>query len=99
MSDTRESPYFAVAELMQMRGYDYITFDPYCPEFNDKPNIVQTLENADGVFIITGHDEIIQYLNGYINNFQNINFILDGRNVLDVTSLPDNIVYEGMGTR
>lgn len=89
VSDDRESPFYAVAEILQKRGADVHFHDPHVPVLPSKrdfPDYEHTksvdlteknLKDSDIVIIITNHDDVDYDLVG-----QHSQIIIDTRNVM-----------------
>ncbi len=89
VSDDRESPFYAVADLLKKRGAEIAYHDPHVdqlppkrdfPEYKDMKSVELTAENLksyDLIMIITNHDDIDYKLVG-----QSSNIIIDTRNVM-----------------
>lgn len=89
VSDVRESPFFAVAELLKKRGVNIAYHDPHVDqlmhmrhfpgygEMKSVPLTAETLGSYDMVMVITNHDDVDYDLVG-----QHAKLIIDTRNVM-----------------
>lgn len=89
VSDVRESPFFAVAELLKKRGVNIAYHDPHVDqlmhmrhfpgygEMKSVPLNAETLGSYDMVMVITNHDDVDYDLVG-----QHAKLIIDTRNVM-----------------
>ena len=100
VSDVRESPFFAVAELLKKRGANIAYHDPHVdqlmhmrhfPGYEDMKSVALTPENIaeyDMVMVITDHHDVDYDLVG-----ENAKLIIDTRNVYqDRDAFTDKVV-------
>ena len=60
-------------------------------------NLEDLIKTANILIIVTDHDYFIEYLSNL--NFQetSIKLLFDGRNCIDPSVLPNNVIYKGIG--
>ncbi|HIE53141.1 MAG TPA: nucleotide sugar dehydrogenase [Armatimonadetes bacterium] len=82
IDDTRESPFYKVAELLRQAGAEILYHDPYVSEvkvgeehYTSVPLTPETLSEVDGVVLVTDHDA---YDHAFI--VEHAPWILDTRN-------------------
>lgn len=93
VGDLRESPALEIQKALQEWEADLMFFDPYLKNHSN----IDKLEDAKdcvALVIATGHQEI---LNTDLNLFPSLKLIIDGRNVIDMKTLPEHIAYYGIG--
>src|SRR5699024_9205583 len=93
ISDARESPIFPILDLLQQKGANWKTVDPYVNEFRYQNTIIcpekdvtdEMLDNADLVLIATNHS-----VYDYKFILEKSKVVFDTRNSYDRLTNADN---------
>ncbi|MBN7762748.1 nucleotide sugar dehydrogenase [Nitratireductor aquibiodomus] len=101
VSDIRESPAFAIMEMLEERGTIFDYHDPYVPiiphtreheQFYGKRSVflsAEKLNSYDGVILVTDHDQV-----DYRLVAENAKLVIDTRNVFDRLSIASDRVVK-----
>ncbi|MFW6025202.1 MAG: nucleotide sugar dehydrogenase [Candidatus Woesearchaeota archaeon] len=93
VKDDRESPYYDVKKELDNLEYDYNVYDPFFPEFSDYESLDEISNESNIILIVTAHSEFRD-----MEVPDNIEFVLDGRNILNSDYLEGKgIKYIGIG--
>lgn len=105
-ADDRESPAVEVRHLLEKQGYQVIVFDPFFPRSgvaepgssSSVSSLTEALKQADVVMLATNHSEFIQNLTAETLKKNEIKFVVDGKNALDMEAIvKGGIPYYGVG--
>ena len=94
VGDLRESPALIIKQELEKWGADIICYDPHLPQSSDIESLQQGLASVDAMIIATNHQEIVDYKFSGTNNLK---IIVDGRNCLRDTQIPEHVKYYGIG--
>ncbi len=97
IDDLRESPYFEVKKIADDIFKKVDVFDPYFKDLSTSSNLEDLIKTADIIILVTDHDHFIDYLRSLDYQETSIKILFDGRNCIDPSLLPDNIIYRGIG--
>jgi len=99
VDDSRESPFYAIRDLLVSKGANVNIYDSWVTTENTHSSLADALKNVSGVLIVTDHDDMIaEFLQLDLLSLE-LKVVVDGRNVIDKKSLPDSILYRGIGRR
>ena len=100
VDDNRESPFYEIKNILVNKARDIAIYDTWVSIENTSNSLKTTLEGCEAIVIVTDHSDMIQELTElYSNDSLDVKIIIDGRNCIDKTSLPSNIIYYGIGRR
>jgi UDPglucose 6-dehydrogenase len=103
--DLRDSPAIPILKLLRKSGADVRVYDPVVTSFEEptlgKVSLLRTPEEAldgvDGALIVTAWPQFSEWDWGSLSSRMKRPIIVDARNVLRHTRLPDHIVYRPIG--
>ncbi len=98
VADPRESPVYAVRDLLEDKGVSVLTYDNCYEAENTVFDLYSGLEQSDAVILITDHSELVSQLRK--TNFKKfeLKVFIDGRNCLSADLFKDcEIIYQGIG--
>lgn len=99
VGDGRESPAFAIKNLLEAAGATLSTYDPYILEDSTKSSLNEALDGAEAILLATGHDEF-KSLGAETFKNHGVKVVIDGRNVFKnkKDDFDDQgIIYKGIG--
>lgn len=97
-ADDRESPAVEIQHLLEKEKFATVIFDPYFPDKSDVKNLDEALEKANVVMLATNHSEFTQKLTSETLKANEIKFVVDGKNSLDMEAIAAaGIPYYGVG--
>jgi UDP-N-acetyl-D-glucosamine dehydrogenase len=97
IDDIRESPSFEVIKLLQDKGANVRSFDPYVPERSSAKTLEMALRGAQAVVVATAHREFASLTPQDLSAYA-IRIVIDGRNCLPKNEFKAaGIVYRGIG--
>ena len=100
VGDDRESPAYAVKQLLEEAGADLVVFDPHLPKKSTVASLEKALKHASAIVITTDHREFKSHLRGKTLHEHRVKVVIDGRNALKGFK-PElaaaNIIYKGIG--
>jgi UDP-N-acetyl-D-glucosamine dehydrogenase len=99
VDDLRESPFFDVRKELENKKCNIGVFDTWITDENTHDSLESILDWAEGIIIVTDHDNMIQDIENENLDAYNIKVIVDGRNTLNSEKIPSNISYRGIGRR
>lgn len=100
VDDPRESPFYAVKQILEAKGACLKIFDSWIDSENTVSSLDDALDDVKAILLITDHDDIVKQLKKMDFVKLGIEVIVDGRNCLDSESLTaQNILYRGIGRR
>jgi UDP-N-acetyl-D-mannosaminuronate dehydrogenase len=100
VDDPRESPFYAIRDLLQAKGARLYVYDSWYENENTVETLESALSESKAVLIVTEHSDIVDQLKSY--NFDNsaIEVIVDGRNCLGAEVIDKwRVLYRGIGRR
>lgn len=108
IADTRLSPTYELIEKLNKICSKIYVFDPFILWEDEEvkkrggiqcKNLKETLENAEILIITTEHSQFNKLNIGELYDFSNkrLKIIIDGRNILDKSTLPSKILYVPLG--
>jgi nucleotide sugar dehydrogenase len=109
IADTRLSPSYELIEKLNKLNSKVYVFDPFISWEDEEvkkrggiqcKNLKEALENAEILIVATEHDQFKKINISELYDFSNkkLKIIIDGRNILDKSTLPSKILYVGIGT-
>jgi len=99
VDDPRESPFYEIRDLLVSKGANVTVYDSWISTENTHSSLADALENVSGIIIVTDHSDIIEEFNQINWLSLGLKVIVDGRNALDHQSIPNFILYRGIGRR
>ncbi len=98
VDDPRESPFYAVREILQSKGADITVYDSWVVSENTVPSLDEAISGAKAVIVITDHAEFIEFFGRYDFTEGSVEVLVDGRNCLNTTRIEESgISYRGIG--
>ncbi|MEM3063628.1 MAG: nucleotide sugar dehydrogenase, partial [Nitrososphaerota archaeon] len=108
ISDTRLSPSYELIDKLNKLNSKVYVFDPFISWEDEEvkkrggiqcKNLKEALENAEILIVATEHDQFKKINIKEIYDFSNkkLKIIIDGRNILDKSTLPSKILYVPLG--
>ncbi len=98
IADLRNSPSFEVVTLLKKLGADLVTYDPHTD--SDAASLSEAVDGAKAVVVATAHQEFLSELPAQLSSAATtVQVVVDGRNCLDVSQIPEQILYCGIGRR
>ena len=94
VGDLRESPALKIKKELVSWGADVVCYDPYLLEDSDVRSLSEGLDQVQAIVIATDHKEIKEFK---FSSCDHVRVIIDGRNCLDNTTLPNHVNYLGIG--
>lgn len=96
IADLRNSPSFEIKKLLEKLGADLVTYDPHTDA--DVPDMKSALDGAQAVLVATAHQEFVKELPRQLAAKESmVKVVVDGRNCLDQSQLPEQLLYCGIG--
>ncbi|MES9885943.1 MAG: UDP binding domain-containing protein, partial [Candidatus Sedimenticola sp. 6PFRAG1] len=100
VDDPRESPFFDVRNLLEIKGATLAVYDSWIESDNTESSLDDVLRGAKAVMIVTDHDDVVSGLNGRDLRKDGIEVVIDGRNCLDGENIAgQGVLYRGVGRR
>ncbi|MBD3330203.1 hypothetical protein GF354_01585, partial [Candidatus Peregrinibacteria bacterium] len=97
IEDMRESPSLKIKKILEDKGANVISYDPFIPENSNYQTLAQTLKEADSIIIATPHTEFKNISAKTLKTY-NIQIVIDGKNCLNKADiLAQGIIYKGIG--
>lgn len=100
VGDDRESPAYDIKKILEERGADLVTFDPFLPGKSDVSSLEEALEHASAIVVATSHAAFAKQLTPESLKAQDISVVVDGRNMLKANKdalQHAGIIYKGIG--
>jgi len=88
VGDLRESPALIIKELLERKGAEVITYDPYVK--SDVESLEKLQEKTNILVLATNHKEFKNI------DFSKVRIFIDGRNMFSQNK-PEGIIYRGIG--
>ncbi len=100
VDDPRESPFYAIRDLLQSKGARLYVYDSWYENENTVDTLESALSKSKAVLIVTEHSDIIEKLKSYNFDKSAIEVIVDGRNCLSAEVIDKwRVLYRGIGRR
>lgn len=93
VADDRESPSYDVIDILQDKGANVKTYDPFIRDKSSEKSLESALKNADAVIVACNHSEFLSV--DFVKH--KIKVLVDGKNALSKFSGNKSIVYRGIG--
>lgn len=94
VADDRESPSYKLIRILEDKGVNVASFDPYLPAKSTAKSLDESLSDADAAILATSHKEFENLPDLQLE----IKVLIDGRNAFDKKDFAGkNIVYRGIG--
>lgn len=90
VGDLRESPALVIKALLEKKGANVITCDPFI-DSADYKTIKHIQEETNFFVLATNHDEFKAI------KLDKVQVLIDGRNMFSATDIPKNCFYKGIG--
>ena len=98
VDDPRESPFYAVKELLEQEGVTFSVYDPLFTKENTVASVEEAVEKVDAILLVTDHKEFKDILTADFLVKQGVKVVVDGRNCLEREEIVSaGIVYKGIG--
>lgn len=98
IADTRESPALEVIKLLKKFKAKIEIFDPYVKDLSTVDTLDKLLAACKAIIICTSHDLFVKALTGKKLKSYHIEYVIDGRNCLNMTEIKkQGIYYKGIG--
>ena len=100
VSDVRESPFFAIHDILKNNHCRINIYDNHYSELNTHGSVYDSIREVDGVILITDHPKICADLANI--NYQDLKLsaFVDGRNAIDKSLFSlSGVNYAGIGRR
>ena len=95
VADDRESPSYKLIKILEDKGADVDTYDPYFTDKSTAKSLDEALRNKDAIVIATNHKEYL----GIDYSKMGIKVLIDGKNCLGESDFhKKGIIYRGIGT-
>jgi len=97
VSDTRESPAFAIINQLKGLGANPKIFDPYVQDKSTVKTLGEAIKNTDCIVIVTNHPEFLDISPQKLLD-NGVKVVIDGRNILNKKEIQNlGLVYMGIG--
>lgn len=98
IADVRESPAKEVIKYLKKLGANLEIFDPFVKKASTVNTLDEILAKCQAIIVCTNHTFFIKELDGNRLKYNNVRFVIDGRNCLDADSIRKfGIDYKGIG--
>ncbi len=100
VGDPRESPFYEIRDLLTKKGARLNVYDSWYTAENTVNSVLEAIENARAIVIVTEHTDIIDSLKKLDIATSTVEVVVDGRNCLDAGLVNDwGVLYRGIGRR
>jgi len=100
VDDLRESPFYAVKNLLVKKGAKVDVFDSWIGFENTVESLEEGLKKAKAVLIVTEHSDVIRELKSKDFGSLPLEVIVDGRNCLKAEDIrSQGVLYSGLGRK
>ena len=100
VDDPRESPFYAVRDLLLKKGAKLNVFDNWYLAENTVSSVQEAVQKSSAIVIVTEHSDLIEQLKLINISASGIKVIVDGRNCLSQEIVRDwGVLYRGIGRR
>jgi len=99
VDDSRESPFYEIRELLINKGANVTVYDSWISTENTHSSLEDALKNVSGALIVTDHSDMMAKFLQLDLLSLGLKVIVDGRNALDQQSVPNSILYRGIGRK
>lgn len=98
IDDIRQSPALKIIQLLNKKGVEVKSFDPFVLTKSNAGSLDEALENVSAVVLATDHKQFVQTLTPEFFSAKNVAVVVDARNALDAKGIIANgIIYKGIG--
>ncbi len=95
VADDRESPTYKVIKILEDKGAEVSSYDPYLPAKSSAKNLDEALSGADAVVLATNHREFAELPSSCMK----VKVFIDGKNAYKRADFEkEGIIYYGIGT-
>lgn len=98
VGDLRESPALEIKRILEEKGADLHTFDPYLKELSSAKSLFDLLNQVEAIIIATDHTDFKKISPKELKKM-GVKVVIDGRNCLNKSSFAESkILYKGIGS-
>jgi len=97
VDDLRESPSLKIIKLLEKSGAKVLIFDPHIKSKSNVKTLNELLKKSEALILATNHNEF-EYLDGELLKKNNVQVLIDGKNMFDKKKFKKHgIIYKGIG--
>jgi UDP-N-acetyl-D-mannosaminuronate dehydrogenase len=100
VGDDRESPAYDIKEILEERGADLVSYDPFVPANSSVNSLDAALQHASAIVIAAGHKDFLNHINEKTLKDNDIRVVIDGRNIFKKSKdkfQKAGTIYRGIG--
>ena len=100
VGDDRESPAYDIQKILQERGADLVTYDPFIAKRSTVQSHDKALTHADAIVVATAHQAFADSLTPKALKEAGVKIVIDGKNLLRESKqlfTAHGIIYKGIG--